>query len=305
MSFYELIGNDKTKDILIESVKKQNILHSYLFYGTEGIGKKLFAMEFSKMILCESDEKPCDVCKSCIQFNSQNNPDFFFIEPDKSSIKIEQIRNMQKNILEKPINGSKKIYIINDAEKMTKEAQNCLLKTLEEPQNFVVIILICSNENSILPTVKSRCTKIFFNELNHVDIYNFIKEKNSAINLDDSMLELCSGSISKALEIVNKLHILDEVKKILESVCGSSKIDFLLNNEFFYENKDDINLILDYCYILLSKKIKNYNVMNCMRAMQSVQEAKNKLFYSNNYDMTIDGMLIKIWGEFNEKNSRS
>lgn len=307
MSFDGLIGNDKTKEILSYSVQNKNILHSYLFYGTEGIGKKLFAIEFSKMILCESDSenKPCNKCKACIEFESNNNPDFTIIEPDNNSIKIEQIRALQKKIIEKPINGSKKIYIINDADKMTKEAQNCLLKTLEEPQSFVVIIMICSNENAILPTVKSRCTKIFFNEHSREDIRKFMEEKNSTTNIDESMVELCSGSIKKSIEVIEKEEKLNQLKDIIHSVDKVNKLKFISQNEFFYTNKDDVNLILDYIYVLLYKKVNNSNLGAVVNAMSYVEEAKNKLKYSNNYDMTIDNMLIKIWEEFNEKNNRS
>ena len=163
LCFKNLVGNENNKYILKETITKGNILHSYMFFGNEGIGKKIFALEFAKMILCENQKNsPCEKCKSCIEFDSNNNPDFFFIEPDGNSIKIDQIRNMQKGMLEKPIISSKKVYIINNAETMTKESQNCLLKTLEEPQEYVVIILIVSDENSMLSTIKSRCTKIFF-----------------------------------------------------------------------------------------------------------------------------------------------
>jgi DNA polymerase-3 subunit delta' len=306
LSFDKLIGNNKIKETLSESIKRKNILHSYLFYGTEGIGKKLFATEFAKMILCEGDKKPCKICKSCVEFDSNNNPDFFVIEPDGNSLKIDQIRDMQKNILEKPVNGSKKIYIINDADKMTKEAQNCLLKTLEEPQEFIVIILISSNENNILPTVKSRCTKIYFQNINNSDINLFIKEKNYSNNLDETMLKLCNGSISRAIDIINKKELLEKTKQIVNSIEKADKIEFMNNDEFFFQNKEDINLLLEYIYILLFDIIKNKNskINNCIQAMDFVEEAKNKLYNNNNYDMTINSMLIKIWEEFNEKNYR-
>lgn len=306
MSFDGLIGNNKTKEILTTSVKSKNILHSYMFYGTEGIGKKLFAIEFSKMILCESDEnQPCNNCKSCIEFSSSNNPDFSIIEPDNGSIKIEQIRSLQRKIIEKPINGSKKIYIINDADKMTKEAQNCLLKTLEEPQSFVVIILICSNENAILATVKSRCTKIYFQEQSSSDIYKFIMEKNPTTNIDQNMLELCGGSIKKAIEISEKEEKLKQIKNIVDSIEKVDKLKFISESEFFSNNKDDINLLLEYIYVLLFKGINKNNINPTVNSMSYIEEAKIKLNHSNNYDMTIDNMLIKIWEEFNEKNNRS
>lgn len=307
MSFDNLIGNDKIKNVLNESIKNENILHSYLFYGVEGIGKKLFALNFAKMILCNNkNDKPCGKCKSCIEFDSRNNPDFFLIEPDGNSIKIDQIRQIQKNILEKPINSLKKVYIIDNADTMTKEAQNSLLKTLEEPQEFIVIILIASNENNILATVKSRCTKMYFQKLSDINIKTFINEKFNNINLDENMLKLCDGSISKSIKVIEKISILNQIKLIVDSLDAMDELNIINQNEVFYNNKEDINLLLDYMYVLLFEKINTnkVNKNNYINAMELVQNAKYKLSNSNNYDMTIDNMLIKIWREINEKNNR-
>ena len=305
MSFEKIIGNDDNKKLLENTVRSNNVLHSYLFFGTEGIGKKVFAKEFSKMILCNSkDEKPCNKCKSCIEFD--NNPDFFVIEPDGSSIKIEQIRQMQKSILEKPIESNKKVYIINDAETMTKEAQNCMLKTLEEPQDFIVIILIASNENNILPTVKSRCTKIFFRNLDDADIIKYVNEKNSGIDINKDILKLCNGSILKAEFVIQKIDILDKIKDFVMNIDRQNELVFFQNNQLFYDNKDDIILLLEYVNILLFEKIKGNlgNINGFINSMKIVESTKLKLINSNNYDMTIDNMLLKMWEEINEKNYR-
>lgn len=307
MSFEKIIGNDENKKLLKNAVRNSNILHSYLFFGTKGIGKNFFAKEFSKMVLCNSkNEKPCNKCKSCIEFDSNNNPDFFVIEPDGSSIKIEQIRQMQKSILEKPIESHKKVYIINDAETMTKEAQNCMLKTLEEPQDFIVIILIASNENNILPTVKSRCTKVFFRNLDDADIIKYINEENSEIDINKDILKLCNGSIIKAEFVIQKIDILDKIKNFVMNIDKQNELVFFKNNELFYNNKDDIILLLEYVNILLFEKIKSKlgNINGFINSMKIVESTKLKLINSNNYDMTIDNMLLKIWEEINEKNYR-
>lgn len=307
MAFEDIIGNNNIKTLLNNSVENKNILHSYLFYGTDGIGKKIFATEYAKMILCNNEgKKPCDTCKSCIEFNSNNNPDFFIIEPEGNSIKIDQIRQMQKNILEKPITSSKKVYIINEADTMTKEAQNCLLKTLEEPQDFIIIILVASDENNILSTVKSRCTKIFFQNLENHDIIKYINENFNNIFLENDMLQLCGGSISKTNQVIQKIEILSTIKKLIEELDFIDELDFIQKNQIFYENKDDINLLLEYIYILLFAEInkKSKNINGYIKSMQIVQDTKFKLINSNNYDMTIDNMLIKMWGEINEKNYR-
>lgn len=118
--FENILGNDKIKETLINSVKNNRASHSYLFIGIEGIGKNLIAKEFAKMILCTDENKYCNKCKSCIEFDTSNNPDFRIIEPDGNSVKIDQIREFQNKVAEKPIISDRKVYIINDADKMTR-----------------------------------------------------------------------------------------------------------------------------------------------------------------------------------------
>ena len=137
--FNNILGNDKIKESLMNSVKNNKISHSYLFVGTEGIGKKLIAKEFAKMILCNNENKYCGKCKSCIEFDSDNNPDFKIIEPDGNSLKIEQIREFQNKVAEKPIISSRKVYIINDSDKMTRRSSKLFIK------NFRRTTRICDN----------------------------------------------------------------------------------------------------------------------------------------------------------------
>ena len=186
--FENILGNQKIKEKLKKSINEDKILHSYLFIGIEGIGKKLIAKEFAKAILCLNDIKYCNNCKSCIEFSSNNNPDFLYIEPDGNNIKIEQIREMQKKIQEKPIISQKKVYIIDNADQMTQEAQNCLLKTLEEPPEFATIILIGSNENAFLSTIKSRCMIIHFQPINNVEISNYLQQNYGTENINNDIL---------------------------------------------------------------------------------------------------------------------
>lgn len=189
MAFEQIIGNDDIKNLLENTLKKNNVLHSYLFCGIEGIGKFLFAKEFAKGILCMNNENaPCGLCKSCIEFETYNNPDFHIIDVDKDSIKIDQIRIMNEKIFEKPISSKRKVYVINNSEKMTIAAQNSLLKTLEEPPEYATVILICNQENLLLPTVKSRCTRIDFHNLTNEEIEVYLK--NNSIDNSKEILEL-------------------------------------------------------------------------------------------------------------------
>lgn len=134
-----------------------------LEYGKTGNYK--YAKQFAKMILCLEQKLGGDKCKSCLMFDDENHPDYYEINKENTeSIKIEEIREIVEKIIERPITSLKKVYVINNAENMTKEAGNCILKTLEEPPEFACIILVTNNENKILTTIKSRCTKILFTE---------------------------------------------------------------------------------------------------------------------------------------------
>lgn len=189
--FENIIGNDKIKNDLKQILQNNHISHSYMFIGNKGIGKSKFAKEFAKGIVCNSDiTKPCLSCKSCIEFDNNNNPDFYYIDlGEENSIKIETIRLMQKKVQELPIVSKRKVYIIDDAEYMTKEAQNCLLKTIEEPPEFVTVILITSNENRILNTIKSRCLKIYFNSIDTNDMKQFLKDTYKIDNISENMIK--------------------------------------------------------------------------------------------------------------------
>jgi len=181
--FENIIGNERNKETLKNIIQKGNVSHSYIFSGQEGIGKYLFAREFAKGILClDGKNRPCGKCKSCLEMENSNNPDFFELNADGNSIKIDQIRNINKKVLEKPIVSKRKVYIINDADLMTKEAQNSLLKTLEEPPEYVIIILVASNDNMFLNTIKSRCIKISFNKLTDDDLERVLQNVGATIS---------------------------------------------------------------------------------------------------------------------------
>ena len=204
MIFEGIIGNDALKKDLRKTIENNLISHSYIFQGVEGIGKILFAKEFARAILCD-DKTGDDSCKSCIMFNSNNHPDFMLLNEKEEVIKIDEIRNLIKKVVEKPIISKNKVCIINAADKMTKDAQNCLLKTLEEPPEYMTIILVSSNENLLLTTIKSRCTKIQFNRLTGEEIKEYIK-RDTNININDfdfNIIKYLNGSIKKMYNIVD------------------------------------------------------------------------------------------------------
>jgi len=293
--FDNIIGNDKIKQELISSVRSNKYSHSYLFVGTSGIGKKLIAKEFAKMILCEADEKYCNKCKSCLEFNSGNNPDFFEIVPDGANVKIDQIRQIQSKAFEPPIISTKKVYIIDDADLMTKEAQNCLLKTLEEPPEFVTIILIGSNESNFLSTIKSRCITIKFDNINHNDINSFLKENFPKENISDNIIEAANGSIGKAIILKEKQEIYASIDKIFNNIEDLDLIDALNTADILYKSQEDKYDILEYINIILYKKAQKD--LRYVNTINIVEETKKRLKANSNYNMTIDNLIMTIWEE--------
>ena len=201
--------------------------------GIEGIGKSLFAKQFAKMILCQNDVKPCNSCKSCIEFENNNNPDFVIISNDEKVIKIDQIRDMNRRISEKPITSNKKVYIINNSDTMTKEAQNSLLKTLEEPPEYAVIILIASNENKLLNTIRSRTIKINFNKLKYEELLEYV-EKNNIEALKNNMLQFSDGSIAKVLKIKENEENYLQIENLINNLDKKNLIYILNNSEVLY-----------------------------------------------------------------------
>lgn len=290
--FEDIIGNEKIKELLKHTIENKKASHSYLFIGTEGIGKKLIAQEFSKALLCLNEPKYCNKCKSCIEFDSANNPDFNIIEPDGNSIKIEQIREIQRKVAEKPIISSRKIYIINNSDKMTTESQNCLLKTLEEPPQYITIILIGTNESAFLSTIKSRCTILHFQDIKEEKIQQYLKEKQNIEIQDPYILKAFGGSIGKALEIQKKQEQYTQIRKILTNLRNMDIIEIFQKLQILYDSKEEIIDLLQYINIILLELAKqDYRYTNCI---QIVENTKKRLQANANYDMSIDNMLLQM-----------
>jgi len=289
--FENILGNEKNKDILEKSIKLNKFSHSYIFWGIEGIGKKIIAKEFGKNILCIEKQENCK-CKSCIEFDSNNNPDFQLIEPNEGKIKIEQIREMQRKVSEKPIISNKKVYIIEDSDTMTTEAQNCLLKTLEEPPEYVTIILICTNEDNLLSTIKSRCTRMHFEPLNTVEIRKYIDQNYPDQEISENIINLSQGSIGKVIKLNENKNIYENIEKILLSMQNKDLIEITQMSEEIYKTKEEINSILDYINVILLKLSKQN--IKYIRCIDIVEQTKKRLKANSNYDMCIDNLLFNM-----------
>ncbi len=212
----EILGHDFQKNILMRAARDKMISNSYLFSGPDGIGKKLIAIEFAKLINCQSgrtinidahEGKKCD-CGSCSKVDKGIHPDVIYVQYEGvKSIKVEQIREgVEEALFLKSFEGKFKVVIVDEADRMSSSAQNAFLKTLEEPPPSSVIILITSAPDSLLPTIQSRCQLINFNSLPNELVYEELKKRED-LTSDQALIcsKLSGGSLGKALMIDAKL----------------------------------------------------------------------------------------------------
>lgn len=210
-------------------------------------------------------------------------------------LKLNKLDGMQAKILEKPIISSKKVYVIKDADKMTKEAGNCLLKTLEEPPSFVTIVLIASNESALLNTIRSRCMKVLFRKIEPETLTSFLQKKLGIQKVTKERLKAFDGSIEKALKIEDKQEVYDEIQKIFSQVEAYTLLEVMPHLESLYKNKEIIYDLLEYINIILLEQAKTKP--QYITYIETIEEVKKNLKLNSNYDMSIDKMLFRIWEE--------
>jgi len=202
---------------------------------------------------------------------------------------------MQKRIQELPIVSNRKVYIIDDSEYLTKDAQNCLLKTLEEPPEFVTIILIVSNENKILNTIKSRCLKIYFNNLSEEELKKYINENFNLVSFSKNMLKASGGSIGKVKQILENKELYDNLDEIFNNMQKNTLLDVLPKVENLYKSKDEIQDILEYLNALFIEKAKDD--IKYVDYIKCIEETKTNINANCNYDMCIDKLVFNLFGE--------
>ena len=300
MNFNEILGNQEVKAYLDSSINNNTITHSYMFSGISGIGKCLIAREFARKILCNEKGAGDCTCKSCVLIKENSSPDFNIIDENGKTIKIDIIRNLIEKVIEKPIISKRKVYIINDFENMTKEAQNCLLKTLEEPPEYATIILVTSDENKILTTIKSRCTIVKFVQLSNEEIKTYASKYLNE-NINEEMIEYCGGSIGKTIEVLEHNDIYQNISKAFENIQNKSIKSFWDDCKSMYD-KENIYNLLDFLIVLFYSKSKDE--IKYLYCVDFINEAIKRLRVNTNFEMSIDNMLLKIWEAFNEKSNR-
>ena len=166
MGFEKFGGSPRVRDYLTAAFSRKTVPHAFLISGSDDAEKKELAKLLATAIVCTGEGAPCGACTSCKKAEAGYHPDILWKECESASIKVDEIREIRRDAYILPNDGEKKVYVINDADKMTQEAQDALLKILEEPPRFTTFVLLCYNHNSLLNTVLSRVTHLKLQEKN-------------------------------------------------------------------------------------------------------------------------------------------
>lgn len=273
MYFNNIIGQEFAKKYITNSIKNDKVNHAYMFEGIDGIGKNLFAKEFGKLLINVD--------------NVDNSPDYINIEPTGSSIKIAQIRELQSDIIIKP-HSKYKIYVINHAEKMTVESQNALLKTLEEPPEYAIIILVTNNKESLLPTIKSRCEIIKFLPISIMELKKYLMDRGVEEKRAVLLANFSRGSIEKALELSESSDfsiMRDDIQKYIQDILDKNMVEILNISSDMDKYKDKVIIVLDMMInyfrdIMICKDRADKDMLINGDRITFIQNMSSKITYS-------------------------
>ncbi len=218
MDFTNIVGHEDIIKHFKASIEMDRVGHAYIICGEEASGKKSLAKSFAKTLQCEEHGiDPCNTCKSCLQVESGNHPDIIVVKHEKAKVlTVDEIREQVVNTVSiKPYSGKYKIYIIEDAQLMNAEAQNALLKTIEEPPQYVVIILLATTAEKFLPTIISRCMLLNLKPVKDEDIKFYLMNN---LGIDAHMAETCVGYAAGNLGKAIKLATNEEYQMLIRSV---------------------------------------------------------------------------------------
>ncbi len=322
MNFDAITGHNQQKEILLRTIQSQRISHAYLFTGKDGIGKKMLAYAFAKILLCDTSNG-CGICVACIKIDHVNHPDVHLLDTDGTTIKIDKVRSLQQELSLHPLEGKYKICIIDGVEQLTTNAANALLKTLEEPRAGTILILISSHPDKILTTIRSRCQQLPFSPLPKQQMALILKQKLDLSRSDASVLAaLSEGSFNKALGSKQELF-LEKRFKLIQSLSALSSGSIIPTFAFADELKSEIESIGDildifrsyYRDILLLKhqqsedKLVNIDMLDSLQQqsiastsnsllvkLEALESARYHLQRNVNHNLALEVMLMRIAG---------
>ena len=270
MLFDDIVGQEQVKEQLYGALVHDRVSHAYIICGEKGSGKKTIARQFATALQCESayiepwDRIPCGKCHSCKMALTYNHPDIITVNHEKpNTISVAEIRDQVVNdVLIKPYYGRKKVYIIPEAGKMNSNSQNAILKTIEEPPAYAVIILLAENREMLLPTILSRCVSLMMKPVAEKYVRAYLTER-CEVSSDEAgvFAAFAHGNIGKAVQIARsesfiqtKNDTLDFLKRI-DTMDASDLIALGKNISSQKENVDDMLdiILLWYHDVLMCK----------------------------------------------------
>ena len=338
-TFSEIIGQEIVVSHLQNALRTGGVSHAYILNGAKGSGRHMIARSFSAALLCENPRQegdriePCRECLSCIQTAAGSNPDLITLEREKeNSIGVGDIRRMRADVQIKPYSAEHKIYIILDAEKMTPAAQNALLKTLEEPPSYAVILLLADGTGSFLPTIMSRCITLPMRPVPEKAVEDCLKERFGA---KEDRARLCArfsgGSIGRAallLENENFANLREKTILLLQKIektNAAQLASFAKETVTEEETRDLIDLILTWnrdllvCrsthstenliftdevqYIIEAAQTTSWQGLQA--AAEAVFRARRRLFSNVNAELTLQMMLLEIRAAYRMTDTRA
>lgn len=207
MAFADILGHERIIEVFKRAIGSGKTSHSYIFEGIQGCGRKKIALALIQTLFCESGkDDACDTCPSCRKVISGNHADIHRIEPlpDKRDISIDQLREMQRELALRPYEAPRKACILEPAERMSVNAANSLLKTLEEPPGNAIIILLTENADMLLPTIRSRCQLVRFAPLSPEHVRQLLEQNGMDEAASATLAQMSGGSLKHALEMDNE-----------------------------------------------------------------------------------------------------
>ena len=324
-SFKDVVGHKSIIQYIQNAAREDKVSHAYIINGDKGSGKKMLSKLFAMTLLCEKDiEEPCNECHSCIQAESGNHPDIITVSHEKpNSIGVDDIREQVNNTIDiKPYKGPYKIYIIPQADMMTVQAQNALLKTIEEPPSYAVIMLLTENADMLLPTINSRCVMLKLRNIKDVLIRKYLMER---LKVPDYKADICTafaqGNMGRAIMLADSehfneiresaLHLLQhvyemELTEIMEAVKNVSEfkieiIDYLDMIMIWYRDVLLYKATLDTERVILKDQIKymkeqarksSYEGIELI--LESLEKAKTRLRANVNFELVMELLFLTI-----------
>ncbi len=289
--FHDIVGQEQIKEHLQNALTGKKVSHAYIINGEKFSGKEFIANVFAMALQCENDiVKPCQECHSCKQALGANQPDIIKVLHEKpGTISVDDIRTQINNdVAIKPYKSPYKVYIVSEAEKMTPQAQNALLKTLEEPPAYAVILLLTTNLNSLLPTILSRCVVLNMKPVADELVKKYLMEQ---LKVPDYKAEVCvafaRGNVGKAKSLATSEefeNVKNEALALLKNIRDMELYELVAAIKKIGDYKLDVNDYLDlfaiwYRDILLFKATKDANSLIFHEEIQAIRKAAGRSSY--------------------------